>query len=143
MPDILLQNICCTRCGKVTDYAKTQSKPTDGIVIGYCYNIDGKNHDGRRIKIRVISKLKHSRIIRTDRMKSSKSYDTEFHMRELRCICGKKLHFDKKQSLTIAGKVVGYCYGEKHRLRVTVLSKLMQEPDFDELIEIIVEESDR
>lgn len=66
--------------------------------------------------------------------------DDEFHLRRLKCVlCGKKLFFDKKGSYQSAGKIQAYCYNNRlHRLKVRIYSKLMNEPDFDELQEVII-----
>ncbi len=137
---IKLRKIKCTRCSRLAEIANTQSKQKNGLVTAYCYN-----QDHRRIKIRVILNSKIPRTIRSNRMKSTLEYDDEFNMRRLKCVlCGEKLDFDKKGSYQGGGKILGYCYNnEKHRLKINIFSKLMSEPDFDELQEVIVKQSDR
>lgn len=67
-----------------------------------------------------------------------------YHLRKLKCgLGGKKLQFDKKNSYQNGGKISGYCFNNRlHRLKFKIYSKLMKEPDFDELQEIIIRPSD-
>lgn len=84
-----------------------------------------------------------TRTIRSNRMKSSIE-NPEFNLRKLKCpICGRKLFFDKKGSYQASGKILGYCYSKVHRLKIQIFSKLFDEPDFAELQEVILRESDR
>ena len=40
-------------------------------------------------------------------------------------------------------KRIGYCFNNKlHRLKLKIFSKLMNEPDFDELQEVFIHKSD-
>jgi hypothetical protein len=58
-------------------------------------------------------------------------------------LCGKRIHFDKKNSYQNGGKIQGYCFNNRfHRLNLKFYSKLMQEPDFDELQEILIKKSE-
>ena len=133
-----LRRIKCTRCGRLAELANTQSRQKDGIVTSYCYNSEHK-----RIKLRIIAGQNISRIIRSNRMKSLIE-DDEYNLRRLKCVlCGKRLFFDKKGSYQSGGKVSGYCFNNRiHRLKLTIYSKLMNEPDFEEIQEIIIRESD-
>ena len=72
-------------------------------------------------------------------MKMKTEYEVDYSMAGLSCICGKKLFFSKKGSYTIAGRVNGSCFAEKHRVELTIIGKLFKhEPAFEELQEIIV-----
>lgn len=135
--DIKLRKIKCTRCSRLAEIANTQSRQKDGLVTAYCFN---QSH--RKLKIRVILNSEVSRTIRSNRMKSTVQYDEDFNMRRLKCVlCGEKLWFDKKGSYQGGGKISGYCYNnDKHRLKINIFAKLMQEPDFDELQEVILHE---
>jgi len=136
---INLRKIKCTRCGRLTKIARTQSRQKDGLITVYCY--EPTQH--KRLKIRVITGANFLRTIRSNRIKSIVNSD-DYHLRKLKCvICGKKLHFDKKGSYQSGGKIIGYCFNNQlHRLRFNILSKLMNEPDFDELQEVILNKSD-
>lgn len=137
---INLRKIKCTRCGRLAEIANTQSRQKDGLVTAYCFN-----HGNRKLKMRVILCSKISRTIRNNRMKSTVDYGDDFNMRRLKCVlCGEKLAFDKKGSYQGGGKIQGYCFNnEKHRLKINIFSKLLQEPDFEELQEVIIRQSDR
>lgn len=133
-----LRKIKCTRCGKLAQIANSQSRQKDGLVTLYCYNPDHP-----RLKLRIISGNNIIRTIRSNRMKSTVESE-DYHLRKLKCVlCGKKLHFDKKNSYQNGGRIQGYCFNNRlHRLKLKIYSKLMKEPDFDELQEIIVKPSD-
>ena len=133
-----LGKIKCSRCGRLAEISKQQSRQKDGLITSYCYN---PNH--KRLKMRVITGKNILRTIRSNRMKSTIQYDDEYNLQRLKCVgCGKKLFFDKKGSYQSAGKILAYCYNNKlHRLKVRIYSKLMNEPDFDELQEVIINES--
>jgi len=137
--EINLRKIKCTRCGRLTKIARTQSKQKDGLITVYCY--ETIHH--KRLKIRVISGENFLRTIRSNRMKSNIDSDN-YNLRKLKCvICGMKLHFDKKGSYQSGGKIIGYCFNNNlHRLRFKIFSKLMNEPDFDELQEVILNKSE-
>jgi DNA-directed RNA polymerase subunit RPC12/RpoP len=136
--EINLRKIKCTRCGRLTKIARTQSRQKDGLITTYCFD---PNH--KRLKIRVITGPNFLRTIRSNRIKSSVSSD-DYNLRKLKCvICGKKLHFDKKGSYQSGGKIIGYCFNIRlHRLRFKIFSKLLNEPDFEELQEVILNKSD-
>jgi len=129
-----LRKIKCSRCGRLAVIANQQSRQKDGLITSYCYN---QTH--KRLKMRIITGQNILRTIRSNRMKSTIE-DDEFHLRRLKCVlCGKKLFFDKKGSYQSAGKIQAYCYNNRlHRLKVRIYSKLMNEPDFDELQEVII-----
>ena len=135
---IILRKIKCTRCGKKAELANTQSRQKDGLVTLYCYNPQHK-----RLKFKVITGEKIPRTIRSNRMNSTIESD-DYNLQKLKCVlCGRKLFFDKKGSYQSGGKIQGYCFNNKlHRLKMRIYSKLMKEPDFDELQEIIIRESD-
>jgi len=136
---IVLRKLKCTRCGKLVQIARTQSRQKDGLITVYCFN---DSHTP--LKLRVITSRNILRIIRSNRMKSTVVHD-DYNLQKLKCVvCGRKLFFDKKGSYQSAGKIQGYCYNNKlHRLKIKIYSKLMDEPDFDELQEVIVLRSDR
>jgi len=133
-----LRKIKCSRCGRLAELANSQSKQKDGLVTLYCYNPEHK-----RMKIKVIGGQNMPRVIRSNRMKTPMK-DDNYHLQRLKCVlCGKKLSFDKKGSYQSGGKVQGYCFNNRlHRLKIKIYSKLMNEPDFDELQEIIIKQSD-
>ena len=134
---IVLQKLKCTRCGKLIKIARTQSRQKDGLVTAYCFN---DSHG--RIKLRVITGRNILRVIRSNRMKSTVEHNN-YNLQKLKCIiCGRKLFFDKKGSYQSAGKIQGYCYNKFHRLKIKIYSKLMNEPDFDELQELIINQSE-
>lgn len=137
-PDIKLRKIKCTRCSRLAEIANTQSRQKDGLVTAYCFN---EVHE--RLKIRVILNSKISRTIRSNRMRSTIENEN-YALRKLKCIlCGKKLFFDKKGSYQSGGLIQGYCFNnDLHRLKVKIFSKLMNEPDFDELQEVLILPSD-
>jgi len=137
--NIVLQRPKCTRCGKLVSIARTQSRQKDGLITAYCFNDSHK-----KLKIRIISRKNILRIIRSNRMKST-IQDDDYNLQKLKCVlCGHKLFFDKKGSYQSAGKIVGYCYNNRvHRLKIKIYSKLFGEPDFEELQEVIINESDR
>lgn len=136
--DIKLRKIKCTRCSRLAEIANTQSRQKDGLVTVYCFN---ETHG--RLKIRVILNSKIPRTIRSNRIKSLIE-DKNYALRRLKCVlCGKKLFFDKKGSYQNGGLIQGYCFNNDiHRLKIKIFSKLMKEPDFDELQEIVVKKSD-
>lgn len=133
-----LRRIKCTRCGRLGQLANTQSRQKEGLVTVYCYNPEHK-----RLKLRIITGQNIPHTIRSNRMKSTIE-DIEYNLRRLKCaLCGKRLFFDKKGSYQSGGKISGYCFNNKiHKLKVKIYSKLMNEPDFDELQEIIIQNSD-
>ena len=133
-----LRKIKCPRCGRLAEVANSQSRQKDGLVTLYCYN---PIH--LRLKLKIITNSKIIRTIRSNRMKSSMESEN-YNLRHLKCIlCGKRIHFDKKNSYQNGGKIQGYCFNNRfHRLNLKFYSKLMQEPDFDELQEILIKKSE-
>lgn len=133
-----LRKIKCSRCGGLALIANSQSRQKDGLVTLYCYD---PSH--LKLKLRVISGSNITRTIRSNRMQSSVESD-QYHLRKLKCVlCGKKLHFDKKNSYQNGGKIQGYCFNNRlHRLKIKIYSKLMNEPDFEELQEIVIGKSE-
>lgn len=136
---MVLRKLKCTRCGKLAKIARTQSRQKDGLITAYCYN-ESSHH---RLKLRVITGQNIQRTIRSNRLKSTVEYD-DYHLQKLKCvICGRKLFFEKKGSYQSAGRILGYCFNNKfHRLKIKIFSKIMNEPDFDELQEVIINQSD-
>jgi len=139
MAFMVLRKIKCSRCGKLVQIARTQSRQKDGLITAYCYN----ESSHQRLKLRVMTSKNIQRTIRSNRLKSTVENEN-YNLRKLKCIlCGTKLFFYKKGSYQRSGKIQGYCFNNKfHRLKFKIFSKLMNEPDFDELQEILIRHSD-
>lgn len=135
----------CPRCGFNTLVSRVESDQTNGVLVSYCFN---NSHP--RIRIRTITEKNVPRRIRNDRMKKLRDYNTSFNMQNIKCVgCGKVLDFSSNGSYQTAGKIIGHCWkgkdnGLEHRLQLTVYGKpAYQEPNCDELFEVIVRESKR
>lgn len=136
MPDELkISRVKCIRCGKKTELAKTESRLKDGVLVVYCYN---QKH--RKIKMRVVFGKNIPRVVRKDRLKKTKEYEEEFSLKNLRCVCGHKIQFDRFGSYQAGGRIQGYCFNNMiHRITLQVLGKLVKdEPTCDEFFEIII-----
>lgn len=124
-----LQNLCCPRCGCKTKFSKWQSDVKKGKIVRYCFN---QEHVYKPVKIVTVNEF-----IPLSDFDVFDNIVEGYNLKKLRCIlCGDKITFKAHESCQMDSKIVGNCTREDHRIKFTIASKIVDEPDCKELIQI-------